>query len=138
ILPTSYVHLEDKVMPFRPGMSATVDIYTHTERNALSIPIQAVTTREKKMEGDSTSATGKKSAQAQIEEVVFVYEADTAKMVNVTTGIQDSEFIQVLSGLEEGQEVITGPYSTVSRKLKSGMTLQRKSTKSDKDNGKEK
>ena len=64
--------------------------------------------------------------------MVFVYEADTARMVKVVTGIQDNEFIEIKSGLEVGQEVITGPYSTVSRKLKNGMDLTRKE-KNDKE-----
>ena len=61
-----------------------------------------------------------------IDEVVFVFESDTARMIKVKTGIQDNEYIQVLSGLEIDQEVITGPYSTVSRKLKDGLILEKK------------
>ncbi len=128
-------------MPFRPGMSATVDINTNTEKNVISIPIQAVTTREKE-KGDTTSVekTGSSSvsANAEIDEIVFVYEADTARMVKVETGIQDNEFHQILSGLETGQEIITGPYSIVSRKLKNGLILERKENKDDeKDKKKE-
>ena len=83
-------------MPFRPGMSATVDINTNTERDIISIPIQAVTTREReKSEGDSTSMKTQTSSSAasdeEIDEVVFVYEADTARMVKVKTGIQDND-----------------------------------------------
>ena len=119
-------------MPFRPGMSATVDINTNTERNVISIPIQAVTTREKE-EGDTTNVkkagSSSVSADSEIDEIVFVYEADTARMVKVETGIQDNEFIQIVSGLQADQEVITGPYSTVSRKLKDGLLLQRKEKK---------
>jgi HlyD family secretion protein len=113
-------------MPFRPGMSATVDINTHTERNIITIPIQAVTTREKEKSEDAKNTTSKTD---DIEEVVFLFIADTASMVNVTTGIQDNEYIQVLSGLEVDQEVIIGPYSTVSRKLKNGLALERKKKK---------
>lgn len=134
ILPESYKSLSDKKMPFRPGMSATVDINTHTERNILTIPIQAVTTREKEKK-DSTAiakeGTSLSGGYDDVDEVVFVFDADTARMVKVTTGIQDNEYIQILSGLESGHEVITGPYSTVSRKLKNGMTLERKNDKKD-------
>lgn len=135
ILPESYASLPNKAMPFRPGMSASVDINTHTESKTVSIPIQAVTTREKKkQEGDSDTLTT--SAEEEIEEVVFVIEGDTATMVNVKTGIQDNEYIQILSGLSEGQEVITGPYSTISRKLKTGLNVERK--KEDKEDDEDK
>jgi len=128
ILPESYAGLSNQRMPFRPGMSATVDINTNTERQTLSIPIQAVTTRDKETQGDSTRAAKEK----ELLEVVFLMSGDTASMVEVKTGIQDNEFIQVLSGVKEGDEVITGPYSTVSRKLKNGMAVSRKE-KSEKD-----
>jgi HlyD family secretion protein len=113
-------------------MSATVDINTNTEKNVLSIPIQSVTTREKKKEGDKDDEspslkTEKPVKEEDIEEVVFVVEGDTARMIKVVTGIQDNEYIQVLEGLQADQEVITGPYSIVSRKLKNGLRVERKS-----------
>lgn len=129
ILPESYTKLSQTRMPFRPGMSATVDINTHTERNTISIPIQSVTTRESKKskeEDDQMGSSSTSSDEDTIDEVVFVYEADTARMIKVETGIQDNEYIQVLSGLEVDQEVVTGPYSTVSRKLKDGLILEKK------------
>jgi HlyD family secretion protein len=142
IFPESYAELANQSMPFRPGMSATVDINTNTVRDAIAIPIQAVTTREKeedKQESKEDSSASKSApSDDEIEEVIFVYEADTARMIKVETGIQDNEFIQVLSGVTAGQEIITGPYSTVSRKLKNGLALQRKEQhKDDKgENGK--
>lgn len=126
ILPESYLSLANSKMPFRPGMSASVDINTHTERNTISIPIQAVTTREKDEEKKITSEDEKPLKNEEIDEVVFIMDADTAKMIKVETGIQDNEYIQVLSGLSADQEVITGPYSTVSRKLKNGLDIERK------------
>jgi len=140
IMPESYEGLTDKKMPFRPGMSATVDINTNTEKDIISIPIQAVTTREReKAKGDTASVKAETSTSAtsdeEIDEVVFVYEADTARMVKVKTGIQDNEYIQILSGLDPEQEIITGPYSTVSRKLKNGLVLERKEKK-DEEKGK--
>ena len=126
ILPESYADLATKSMPFRPGMSASVDINTNTERNVITIPIQAVTTREKDGDKVIRSDDDTNTDDEEIAEVVFVYDADTAKMVIVETGIQDNEYIQILSGLQEGQEVIKGPYSVVSRKLKNGLTLERK------------
>ena len=127
IFPESYANL-GKTMPFRPGMSATVDINTNTERNIASIPIQSVTTRERKESNkkEENEDSSNSFSDDEIDEVVFVIEADTARMIKVKTGIQDNEYIQVLSGLEVDQEVVTGPYSTVSRKLKDGMLLERK------------
>ena len=137
ILPESYADLANKAMPFRPGMSASVDINTHTESKTVSIPIQAVTTREKeKKEEDDDESVTTSVTEEEIQEVVFVIEGDTATMVNVETGIQDNEYIQILSGLSEGQEVITGPYSTVSRKLKSGMNVERKKEDKEEDEDK--
>ena len=141
ILQESYASL-NQTMPFRPGMSATVDINTNTVRDAISIPIQAVTTREKenKDNADSTATKGKEAvdkADLEIDEVVFVYEADTARMVKVETGIQDNEYIQILSGLQADQEIIIGPYSTVSRKLKNGLELERKEKEDEKAGKKE-
>ena len=142
IFPESYAQLANQSMPFRPGMSATVDINTNTVRDAIAIPIQAVTTREKdadkKETGDDSTKKTIAESQDEIEEVIFVYEADTARMIKVETGIQDNEYIQVLSGIAAGQEVITGPYSTVSRKLKNGLALERKEKQKDEkgENGK--
>ncbi len=136
ILPESYAGM-NTAMPFRPGMSASVDINTHTERNVKSIPIQSVTTREEDGKEIDRSDDAKSSTD-EIEEVVFIYEADTAKMVTVETGIQDNEYIQVVSGLEADQEVIIGPYSVISRKLKNGLALTRKNESDDKNKKPEK
>lgn len=106
----------NKPFPFRPGMSASVEINTTSVKDAVSVPIQCVTTREKK----DTMNTDTAFSDDKIMEVVFVKSADTVKQVQVKTGIQDDKYIQVLSGLNAGDEVVTGPYSTVSRTLKSG------------------
>ncbi|MBK6903128.1 MAG: efflux RND transporter periplasmic adaptor subunit [Saprospirales bacterium] len=114
--------------PFRPGMSASVDINTNTLENVLSIPIQAVTTREKKeIEGGKKSEPKKEeegtpvlTADEEALEVVFVVSADTVKLLVVKTGIQDDSYIELLSGVEEGDEVVTEPYEAIARKLKRG------------------
>jgi len=103
--------------PFRPGMSASVDILTHEENNILSVPIQSVTVRE----------VGEEKAIPS--EVVFVYEADTARMITVETGIQDDDYIQVLEGLDLDQEVVSGPYSAVSKVIEDGTQLRLKEDK---------
>ncbi len=110
--------------PFRPGMSASVEIYTQTVEDALTIPIQAVTTREEDGEGDEESS-GK--AIETIKEVVFLIPegADTVRLVEVKTGIQDDTYIHVTSGLNEGDEIVIGPYTAVARKLEEGDTIKR-------------
>jgi HlyD family secretion protein len=133
ILPESYKDLiaADKPndSPFRPGMSATVDIRTESVVNTLTLPIQAVTTRadstqaaapkmEKEESGQSDDKAKKKIEVVQ--EYVFLYEKGVAKMVKVKTGIQDNTYIRITEGLKEGQEVITAPYRAVSKKLKDG------------------
>jgi HlyD family secretion protein len=120
-------------------MSASVEIYTETEKNVLSVPIQTVTTRERdenkrKQTADAdrdgaqaVAANNEKNpiSQENLKEVVFVVSADTVSMVEVKTGIQDDTYIHILSGLQEGQEVVTGPYTAISRKLEAGDRIQR-------------
>ena len=120
----------NKRYPFRPGMSASVDIRTETMDNVLAIPIQAVTVREKEDDKDNKN---KKAADDELEEVVFVMEADTVRMVNITTGIQDDEYILVTSGLEKGEVIITGPYSAISKKLDQGDAVRVKEEKEKND-----
>jgi HlyD family secretion protein len=128
--PETYKDLIDptkkKNFPFRPGMSASADIQTRTHANVLSIPINAVTTRDKsdsnkvqKSSDDNVSVANTDNMDNQIEEVVFVVQADgTVKKQVVKTGIQDINYIEVLSGLKEGDMVVTGPYDVVSKTLK--------------------
>jgi HlyD family secretion protein len=139
ILQDSYKDLlkagQENLSPFRPGMSATVDIQTKTVHNVLTVPIQAVTSRsdtsemkEKKAEannngGDNvvTNASDEtKKKDVSFKEFVFLYENGKAKMVVVKTGIQDNTNIEILTGLKDKQEVITGPYRAVTKKLKDG------------------
>jgi len=135
ILPESYKDLlktdRPNPSPFRPGLSATVDI--HTEKNTgLAVPIQAVTTREDLAKKDSTAAKGSGSNKEEgfktnVKEYVFVYDAKTnkVKQVEVTTGIQDDAYIRVLTGLKEGQEVVTRPFNAISKTLKDGDLVEK-------------
>ncbi len=140
--PASYQDLiaGGKNYPFLPGMSASVEINTETEKDAMSVPIQAVTTRDrdenkkKKIEKDedgkavaANNTEKEETRQEDLKEVVFVVSADTVGMVEVKTGIQDDTYIQILSGLKEGQEIVVGPYTAISRKLKQGDQIQRES-----------
>ncbi len=139
ILPDSYKDLiapnKPNDSPFRPGMSATVDIRTASMSNVLTLPIQAVTTRQdtaqlaaknaQKEQKDENEESGVKADDTKkkvevAQEYVFLYDNGVAKMVKVKTGIQDNNYIQIIEGLKEGQEVITAPYRAVSKKLKEG------------------
>lgn len=134
--PASYAELVKKgaEYPFRPGMSAAVDIYTHSADSTLSVPIIAVTAKEdknkvkqdKEKQKDTKTATAKEVSKKDydvIKEIVFVVTGDTVAIREVKTGIQDNDNIQILSGLEEGETVVTGPYSAIARKLKSGSRI---------------
>jgi HlyD family secretion protein len=133
ILPESYKDLiaADKPndSPFRPGMSANVDIRTESVVNVLTLPIQAVTTRADSAqtavkadskEGNTENTDDTKKKIEVVQEYVFAYDNGIARMLKVKTGIQDNTFIQIIEGLKEGQEIITAPYRAVSKKLKDG------------------
>ncbi len=111
----------------RPGMSGSVDIYTETQEDAVAIPIQAVTVRDFNTVGpnaQSDSTSQKKPSKEDLREVVFVAEGDSARMVEVTTGIADDTHMEIRSGLNGGEQVITGPYSAISRELEPGTKIQ--------------
>ncbi len=116
--PESYADLiaAGNTYPFRPGMSAGVDILTELAAAALSVPIESVTTRENEVADTLSDATGTNALQ----EVVFVVTGDTVAEVPVVTALQDAKFIQVKSGLSPGDRVVAGPYGALSRTLKSG------------------
>ena len=132
LLPEEYADLakDNNIFPFRPGMTASADIQTKSKRNVVTVPLNAVTTRDAKGEGKSTEVT-KSSANASTEkapttvdedvsEVVFVLQKDNkVKLIKVKTDIQDLNFIEV-SGVKVGDKIITGPYSIVSKTLKEG------------------
>jgi len=119
ILNSSYADLKaqfgKRKSVFRPGMSASVEIETSKINNALSIPIEAVSVRSNK----DLDTTGSSLSEKEIE-VVFVNENNAAKIRQVKTGIQDDKFIQIISGIDSSNEVISGPYNVVSKLLKNG------------------
>jgi HlyD family secretion protein len=124
--------------PFRPGMSATVDIRTRQVADVATVPIQAVTTRTtSELDGTAEEAPkrekkAKEEADGEEEsvdapevkedavEVVFVLENGKAVAKRVVTGIQDNEYIEIISGVDAGTKVITAPYRAISKKLVSG------------------
>lgn len=113
--------------PFRPGMTATVDIITKTKNNILAVPISSVvvksdTTAVKGFKVEDDKEADKKTAPKSDKklECVFVKVGDKAKIRIIKTGIQDDTNIEVMTGLKKGDVVITGPYTTVSKDLNSG------------------
>lgn len=127
LLPESYNDLvqKGKPFPFRPNMTASADIQTHTEKNTLTVPLNAVTTRDKKNgkavetdKKDDNNSENNAVAEDDIQEVVFILQKDgRVKKQPVKTAIQDINYIQVVQGLKQGDEVITGPYDVVSKQL---------------------
>ncbi|WP_207430355.1 efflux RND transporter periplasmic adaptor subunit [Sabulibacter ruber] len=128
LLNESYKDLLDKGRtPFRPGMTASVDVITEQKNNVMSVPLAAVTTRAKEKAGSKPAGTDSFQedqkpvrAEDRPDEVVFVHEGGKVKMVKVKTGISDFDNIEILSGLKPGQEVVSGPFRAVSKQLKDG------------------
>lgn len=122
ILNSSYADLVQagNKYPFRPGMTASVEILTTSKNDALAIPLSSVTTREDKLDTLAGGTTKSK-------ELVFVSEGGVAKIREVKTGISDYENIEILHGLKEGDEVISGPYFIVSKQLKEGDKVKKMS-----------
>ncbi len=134
ILKDSYTSLipseNPKFIPFRPGMSATVDIRTKTEKNILTVPIQAVTTRvdtgdiRNKIKNEQDSLINNELIQDKEPiELVFVLENGIAKVKPVKTGIQDNEYIRIIEGLDGTERVIIAPYSLISKRLNNGQKI---------------
>ena len=152
ILRSSYEDLVKKGnrYPFRPGMTASVEIQTATKINVLSIPLASVTTRSpdsnksevKKSDDEDRNERkvvdeSKKQQKQEDKIVVFVNEKGKAKMVEVKTGISDYDNIEILSGIADTVEVVTGPFLVVSKRLKDGdeiKLLEKKKEDDEKDN----
>ena len=137
LLPESYADLMDpdkpNRFPFKPGMTANADIQTRTRANVKSLPLNAVTTRDKN-EDKKEEAEDKKGAEKsspasaykaddnadEKDVVVFVYNAVDKKVQKrkVVTGIQDTRYIEIVEGLDAGEEVVVEPYNTITRILK--------------------
>ncbi|MBL4735188.1 MAG: efflux RND transporter periplasmic adaptor subunit [Flavobacteriales bacterium] len=143
ILQESYEDLLDTansaVSPFRPGMSATVEIRTETAKDIIGVPIQAVTIREdtsqaedpkvlrerKKVDANSGETKKKKNKKTgKKEECVFVVSDGKVELRWVEVGIQDNDIIQIKEGLKEGEKVVVGPYSAVSKKLEEDKDIE--------------
>lgn len=120
ILEESYQDLvegkPENYSPFRPGMTATVDIITDKRENVIGVPISAIVVKsDTTANGNSTVKPG-----GEMHEAVFIKNNDEAKLRVVETGVQDGSNIEITKGLEEGEEIITGPYTIVTKSLKTG------------------
>jgi HlyD family secretion protein len=131
--------LADRTFPFRPGMNASADIKTKRVENVLTIPIGAVNARvrgsdesmadkqakQKERQEEEEELPVPPSSMDELELVVFVLQKEgTVKKRIVQTGIQDLNYIEILSGLQPGEEVVSEPYSAVSKILKDGMEVK--------------
>ena len=132
----SYKDLASRTFPFRPGMNASADIKTKRVDNVLAVPITAVNARvkgsdksmsdkkeeDKKNKGDEEGLEETSAATGdELEEVVFILQKDgTVKKAVVKSGVQDINYIEILSGLKAGDEVVVGPYNAISKTLKDG------------------
>lgn len=113
VLPASYETLvtSHNQNPLRPGMSATVDIRTEIREDIISVPIQSVTTRT------DTTLVVRNLADEKIRTLVFITDGERALAKDVITGIQDNSYIEIISGVAEGDRVISAPFSAISKKL---------------------
>jgi len=128
ILPSSYADLTASLpkgkFPFKPGMSSSVEIQTNRQDNILSVPVNAVTTRD--WPDSLKNKDASVSANDNIRQVVFVYDSKLhiVALRDVKTGLQDNKYLQVNSGLKEGEEVVTAPYGAIARTLKDKSKVQ--------------
>ena len=124
ILPESYADIVASLpkgkYPFKPGMSASVEIQTHKEQNILSIPVNAVTTRDWPDSVKSKMKTTKTNDNNDIRQVVFVYNPANKEVTlrDVKTSIQDNQYIQIVSGIKEGDQIVIAPYGAIARTLR--------------------
>ncbi len=120
VLPSSYQSLVDAgdKNPFRPGMSTSVDIQTETKKDVITVPIQSVTTRT------DTTKIIKSLPGKDVRTLVFITDGKYALARDVKTGIQDNSFIEILSGVNENDRVISAPFSAISKKLSDSTLIE--------------
>ncbi len=128
------IRIVNNDVDLRPGMSCTVDIEVETKDNVLSVPIQSVTIREESFtEGSGeTIQTGNenlemeknKGVDQKPQEVVFIVENGTAKKLNVKAGISDDTYIEIIEGVNEGQEVVKGSFKAINKDLEDNMKVK--------------
>ena len=133
------IRILDKGVILRPGMSMTATIETETKNNVIAVPVQSITTRstskdkEKKQpeesDGMAVNQTKSKPKGEKPKEVVFIVDNNKAKLVEVKRGISDDSYTEIITGLEDGKEVISGSYKAISRELEEGTKVKVESMK---------
>lgn len=125
------IHIIDKSVELRPGMSVTADIETATHKDVISVPIQSVTIRTVNSgalnRGDENVQAANSSTRRtseKTEEVVFVVKNGIAKMVPVKRGISDDNYTEIVSGLQGGEEVVSGSFKAINRELSDGSKVR--------------
>jgi HlyD family secretion protein len=128
------IRIIDKDVILRPGMSMTATVETETKKNVLTVPIQSVTTRaidkskEKKPseEGEDMASADSRIKQKteKVKEIVFIADNNVAKTVEVKRGISDDSYTEILSGIEENKEVVSGSYKAINRELEDGVKIK--------------
>lgn len=146
------IKITDRDVQLRPGMSATVDIETETVTDVVSVPIQSVTVRaeggktaddlQKQQEKEAKERSGNdldvaserkeaRKTREKLQRVVFVKDGDTVKQRNVETGLADNTYIEIKSGVKAGDEIVSGSYAAISRRLKDGAKVSLEKPKGD-------
>ena len=120
VIPESYQKLVDNgdKNPFRPGMSASVDIQTQLKIDIITVPIQSVTTRT------DTTKTSVTLSDEDIRTIVFATDGKYALAKDVKTGIQDNNYIEIISGISVDDRVISAPFSAISKKLSDSTLIE--------------
>ncbi len=125
------IRILDKDAVLRPGMSMTAKIETKTKQNVIAVPVQSVTTRmpkeekeKEKEESEAQPTPEKAKRENKSKEVVFVIENGVAKMVTVKRGIADDSHVEIVEGLEEGKDVVSGSFKAISRELEDGSKVK--------------
>jgi HlyD family secretion protein len=131
---TVKIRILDKDVILRPGMSMTATIETETKRNVIAVPIQCVTTRsgngnkeQKQPQENDENASNDSKAKPKVDkakEVVFLVDNNAAKSVEVKRGISDDSYVEIVSGVEEGKDVVSGSYKAISRELEDGAKVK--------------
>ena len=120
ILPESYKKLVNTgdSNPFRPGMSASVNIQTESKHDIITVPIQSVTTRT------DTTKTASTLSDEDVRTIVFITDGQHALAKDVKTGIQDNNYIEILSGVVVSDRVISAPFSAINKKLSDSTLIE--------------
>ncbi|MCK9407704.1 MAG: efflux RND transporter periplasmic adaptor subunit [Bacteriovoracaceae bacterium] len=126
------IRVLNKDIALRPGMSMTADIETETKKNIVAVPIQSVTTRSPKKEGEKQKeeesqeqgGPGGLSTNDKPVECVFIVENGKAKMAPVKRGINDEGYVEITEGMSESLEVVSGSYKAINRELEDGAVVK--------------